>query len=116
MFSKPDYLALSKQTLTLDDPYNERKGLKLRERPKTGRVSEKVFKPSFNGSKIVNSEFEHFKDFDDKVYTKREGPGQVKLDPKCFVTGPLKKGGGRQYPGVTIMKSFYNHMVDEYDA
>jgi hypothetical protein len=28
----------------------------------------------------------------------------------------MKKGGGRQYPGVTIMKSFYNHMSDPYDA
>jgi len=94
LFSKPTYLGIGKFFIIKDDPYNERKGLKLRERPKTGRASEKVFKPSFNGSKIVTSEFEHFKDHDDKVFTRWEGPWNVKLDPKNFVTGPVKKGGG----------------------
>jgi len=68
----------------------------LRERPKTSRAGDnRVFKPSFNGSKVVNSEFEHFKDFDEKVYTKRAGPGQVLLNPPNFLTNPLKKGLAR---------------------
>lgn len=68
MFSKPAYLCAG-------DPYQEKKNLNLRERPKTSRDVGRGFKPSFNGSKIVTSEFEHFKDYEDKTYTKWLGPG-----------------------------------------
>ena len=54
----------------------------------------------------MNSEFEHFKDYDEKVYTKRAGPGQVLLNPPNFITNPLKKGKARCYPGVCIEKKF----------
>ncbi len=74
-----------------------------------------MFKPSFNGSKIVTSEFEHFKEFDEKVYTKRAGPGQVLLNPPNFLTNPLKKGKAWCYPGVCIEKGF-KYDIDEYDA
>ena len=87
---------------SIDEPYQDPGlGMKLRDtkkRPKSGRP----FRPSGNGTKIVNSEFEHFQEYNPKVYTKREGPNQVRLGNPNFVTAPYKKGGGRNCPGNTL--------------
>ena len=39
----------------------------------------------------------------------------MKTGFKNFVTSPYKRGGGRNCPGNTIEKKFYDFMQDEYD-
>jgi hypothetical protein len=42
----------------------------------------------------VTSEYEHKKEFDDKVYTRRAASGKVRTESRNFLTNPSKKGLG----------------------
>lgn len=46
-----------------------------------------------------HSEFEHMKEFDDKVYDTRDEQGNVKTGLKGITTNPMKKGFGNTTSG-----------------
>ncbi len=48
---------------------------------------------------IKNSEFEHFKDYQDKMYNTRDEFGKVKTGLKQISTGNMKKGFGNTTVG-----------------
>jgi len=63
---------------------------------------------------VKHSEFDYYAVNREKEFNKREGAGKVKLSPKNFVTGPMKKGGGRSTVGVTLEKGF-KYSEDPFD-
>lgn len=47
----------------------------------------------------MGSEYEHMKEFNDKVYNTRHGDGSVITKPRNFFTQPHKKGFGNTTTG-----------------
>jgi len=62
---------------------------------------------------VKNSEFEHNKDYNDKVYDTRDDFGNVKKGKKQVMTGNMKKGYGNTTAGHLF--SAYPYMGAEYD-
>jgi len=91
---KPDFI-------TLNDPYKEQ--FKIKQIADKQRESSIPFSAPFKQTDvkktIKNSEFEHLKEFNDKVFNTRGPTGDVLSSPKGFYTQPYKKGFGNTTVG-----------------
>ncbi|CAK91464.1 unnamed protein product (macronuclear) [Paramecium tetraurelia] len=90
LFSEPGYT-------TLNDPYKDQfKAKQIYDKERELAIKNpNSFKPNDHQKSVKHSEFEHMKEYNDKVFKTRNSAGNVVTQARNFLTNPAKKGLGR---------------------
>ncbi|KAM3143331.1 hypothetical protein pb186bvf_004663 [Paramecium bursaria] len=94
LFQDPGYISLGdpfKESFKAKQIYDKERELAIK--------NAQPFKPNDKVKSIKNSEFEHLKEFDDKVFQTRTPTGDVRIQARNFLTNPAKRGLGRTTTG-----------------
>ncbi|CAD8062583.1 unnamed protein product [Paramecium sonneborni] len=108
LFLEPGYT-------TLNDPYKDQfKAKQIYDKERELAIKNpNSFKPNDHVKSVKHSEFEHMKEFNDKVFNTRTPTGDVRTQARNFFTNPAKKGLGR-----TTIKNVFGqieYIPDPYD-
>ncbi|CAD8051375.1 unnamed protein product [Paramecium primaurelia] len=108
LFSEPGYT-------TLNDPYKDSfKAKQIYDKEKELAIKNpNSFKPNDHQKSVKHSEFEHMKEYNDKIYKTRNSAGNVITQARNFLTNPAKKGLGRTT--INNLFSQIEYIPDPYD-